>query len=264
MKVYLDLLFLLNFSYDLLLLLTVDYTLKRHARFYKHFISAIIGALSLIILFFPFNNIVLFIFKVIISLVMIIISFGYRNIKYFFTNISYLYMTSFILGGFLYFLDNEFSYKRIGYIFYFDRFSINYLLLLLIAPVILYLYIKEHKKFISTFNYSYRISIVFKNGKILNCNGFLDTGNKLKDPITKKYVILLSKKILEPYVNIRSPMFVPFKCIKGSGIIECFSVDYIKVNDRIFNNYLVGISIDNININGSDCLLNYKLMEDLW
>lgn len=263
MKIYLDLVFLLNFSYDLLLLMTVDITLKRHTKLYRLILSAIIGAISLIILFIPFNEIILFFFKILTSIIMLIIAFGYKNIKYFFTNILYLYMCSVILGGFLYFLDTEFSYKREGLIFYFDGFSVNYILLLIIAPIILFIYIKEHKKFKSSINYNYHLSIIFKNGKMLSCTGFLDTGNKLRDPITKKYIILLPKKILTPYINIRSPIYVPYKALNAQGLIECFSINYLKIENQIFKNYLVGISTDHFNLNGVDCLLNNKLMEEI-
>ena len=263
MKVYLDLVFILNFCYDLLLMMTVDITLKRHKKFFRLLISAFVGAISLGILFLPLNNALLFLIKILTSIVMILIAFGYKNVKYFTTNMIYLYMCSIILGGFLYFLSIEFSYKQDGLVFFFDDFSINYVILLILGPIILYIYIKEHKKFKSTYNYNYLVNIVFKDGKELRCNGFLDTGNKLKDPITNKYVILVSKKILVPYVNIRSPIYVPYKVVGNKGLISCYSIKYIKVNEQIFKNYLVGLIPDKININGSDCLLNYKLMEDL-
>lgn len=263
MKIYLDLVFILNFIYDLLLLMTVDVTLKRHSKLRRLIFSAILGALSLAILFLPCGELILFVFKIITSVFMVLIAFGYKNIKYFGTNMIYLYMCSVILGGFLYLLNVEFSYKREGMVFYFDGMSVNYILLLIVAPIVLFLYVREHKKFKSTYNYNYKVSIVFKNGKCLECNGFLDTGNKLKDPITKKYVILVSKKILVPYINIRSPIYVPYKTVGYQGLIECFSIKYIKVDNQIFKNYLVGLVPEKINLNGSDCLLNYKLMEDI-
>ena len=263
MKIYLDLVFMLNFIYDLLLMMTVDITLKRHTKLRKLIFSAILGALSLAILFLPCGEIILFILKVVTSALMILIAFGYRNIKYFSTNMIYLYMVSVILGGFLYFLNVEFSYKREGMVFYFEGLSVNYILLLIVAPIILFLYVREHKKLKSTYNYNYKVSIVFKNGKCLECNGFLDTGNKLRDPITKKYVILVNKKVLEPYINIRSPMYVTYKTVGYQGLIECFSIKYIKVDNQIFKYYLVGLVPEKINLNGSDCLLNYKLMEDI-
>ena len=86
-------------------MMTVDITLKRHTKLRKLIFSAILGALSLAILFLPCGEIILFILKVVTSALMILIAFGYKNIKYFCTNMIYLYMTSVILGGFLYFLN---------------------------------------------------------------------------------------------------------------------------------------------------------------
>ena len=249
MKIYLDLVFLLNFSYDLLLLMTVDIALKRHMKFERLLLGAILGAVSLVILFIPINNIVLFVFKILVSILMLLISFGYKSIKYMADNFIYLYMCSVILGGFLYFLSLEFSYKNEGLIFYFDGFSINYIVLIILAPIILFLYIN--------------VSICFKNGKTLNCNGFLDTGNKLRDPITHKYVILLSKKLLVPYINNKSPIYVTYKVVGYSVLVECFSIRYRKINNSILNNYLVGIIPDGMNKISMDCLLNYKIMEDI-
>ncbi len=263
MKIYLDLVFLLNFAYDLLLLMTIDITLKRHMHLKRLVLASLLGALSLIILFLPFNKVILFILKILVSILMVLIAFKYKNIKYTFTNLLYLYMCSVILGGFLYLLDIEFSYKKDGLIFYFDGLSINYILLLIIAPVILGLYIYEHIKYKVTYNFNCKLEIVFTNGKTLFCNGFIDSGNKLKDPITKKYVIIMSKKLLSSYINIRSPMYVPYKSLNKYGLLECFKIKYLKVNNSIYTNYLVGISNDEFNLNGADVLLNYNLLEDI-
>ena len=263
MKIYIDLVILLNFIYDLLLLMTVDITLKRHIHIKRLLLSSLIGALSIIILFIPINKYILFILKIFISIIMVLIAFCFKNIKYTLSNLLYLYMSSVILGGFLYLLNIEFSYKRKGLVFYFDSFSINYLLIIIIAPVILGLYIYEHKKYKSTYNFNLSIEIVFLNGKSLYCRGFIDSGNKLRDPISKKYVIILSHKLLSSYINIRSPMYVPYKGVNETGLIKCFKIRYLKVNNQIFTNYLVGISNNSFNLNGIDCLLNYKLMEDI-
>jgi hypothetical protein len=157
-------------------------------------------------------------------------------------------MCSIILGGFLYLLENQFNNKN------------EYFLLVIIAPIILYLYIKEHKKYMSIIKYHYQLKVVFRNNKVLICNGYIDTGNKLRDPVTKKYIVLISKKLLIPYINIRSPIYVPFKSLNNNGLVECFPIKYININNVILTNYMVGIIN---NISDSDCLLNYKIMEDI-
>ena len=263
MTIYIDLLLLLNFIYDFLLLISIDIILKRHISILRIILSSIIGALSIVLLFLPFCKSILFLLKILVSIIMVLIAFKYKNIKYTFTNIVYLYMCSIILGGFLYFLNVEFSYKKVGLIFFHDKFSINYLAFLILAPLILGVYIYQHKKYKSTYNFNIKMQIVFLNGKILSCTGFIDSGNKLKDPISKKYVIIISKKLLSSYINIRSPMFVPYKTLNKNGLIKCYKIKYIKINNSIYKNYLVGISDDSFNLNGTDALLNYKLLEDI-
>lgn len=251
MKIYLDLELILNFSYDLILLMTIDITLKRHIKLVRLILASIFGALSIVILFLSLPKTILFILKIVAGIIMSIIAFSYKNIKYTLTNLMYLYMCSVILGGFLYLLKLEFNTK----------FSINYVLLLVLAPLILFIYIKEHIKYKSAYNFNCKVEIVFLNNKSLFLNGFIDSGNKLRDPISKKYVILVSKKLLKGFINIRSPIYVPYRGINKSGIVKCFKVKYIKVNGYILNNYLVGI-MDN-EISNSEVLLNYKIMEDI-
>lgn len=263
MKIYLDVVFILNFCYDLLLLMSIDIVLKRFVRFKRLVFASIIGAISLGILFLPINKYLLFLLKVLTSIIMVLVAFKYKNIKYTLNNLLYLYMCSVILGGFLYFLDIEFSYKNEGLVFYFDGLSINYILLIILGPLILGVYIYQHKKFVREYSFNCKVLIVFNNNKELICNGFIDSGNRLRDPVSGKYVIILSKKMISNYINIRSPMYVVYKDINGYGVIPCFKVKFIKVNNKIYSNYLVGINEDGFNLNGSECLLNYKLLEDI-
>lgn len=254
MKIYIDLVIIINFCYDLLLLMCVDVTLKRHTKLYRLVLSSLLGTTGIIILIIPGKGSIIFLLKILLSVLMIIVAFGYKSKKYFINNIIYLYMCSVILGGFLYFLNIEFNT---------DKFSINYVALLFIAPLILYIYYKEHIKYINTYKYNLMVSICFCNGKTYTCSGFIDTGNRLKDPVTGKYVIILSKKILVNLINIRSPMYVMYNTLNKKGLIECFKIKYIKVNDKILTNYLVGINNFDFNLGECGCLLNYKILEDI-
>ena len=194
---------------------------------------------------------------------MSIITFNYESIKYTFNNLMYLYMISTILGGFIYLLDIEFSYKQTGLVFFFNGMSINFIILLIISPIIIYIYIIQAKKIKSNYNYYYKIEIIFKNNKSIILNSYLDTGNKLKDPITKKNIILVEGASLKDIVRIRSPIYVPYKSLNSRGLLKCISPKYIIIDNKIIKNYLIGISDDKFNIDGINCLLNYKIMEDL-
>ena len=91
MTVYIDLVCIINFIYDFLILLTVSFTLKRNRKIYYYILSSLIGVLSIFLLFLKINNIVLFLLKILISVVMVIVAFGYKSIKYTISNIIYFF-----------------------------------------------------------------------------------------------------------------------------------------------------------------------------
>lgn len=259
MTIYLDLIFLLNFFYDFLILLTVGIILKRKQKLYRYFLGALIGALSIFLLFIDISEIIIFFLKIIISILMIVITFKYITFRYSLNNFIYLYMVSIILAGFLYFLNITFSYEHIGFIFILKKISVNYLLLLIIAPIILLAYIKmnNYKKDINLY---YRIEIFFGNEKI-ETYAFFDSGNNLIDPVTKKSIIIVHKKLLDKIYNIRSPMYVKYNTINSEGLMECFKPSYIVVNNHKIYNYLIGTT-DYKFKDGVYVLLNNKLRED--
>ena len=63
MKVYVDLVMIVNFILDFILLLGVSMLLKRNVNLKRVIFGSFIGGLSIIILFIPMNVITLFIFK---------------------------------------------------------------------------------------------------------------------------------------------------------------------------------------------------------
>ncbi len=248
MKIYLDLLFLLNFIYDALLLITVSITLKRNTKFKRILLGALFGAISTFIILIPLNKYILLLLKILAGFLMLLVTYGYHDLKYFLNNMLYLYMTSVILAGFLYFLKLEFN-------------NLSYFLILLIAPFILYLYIKEQNNLKRVVNYYTKVIINLKNNRHLELKAFIDSGNKLQDPITHKYIILINKKRLKGIYNIRSPMYVPIKTVNKTSLLECIPVKSIEVNGKVYENYLLGLSDTFKMQDGIECLLNYHLIE---
>ena len=242
MTIYIDLLFILNFIYDFLLLITVSVTLKRNISLKRLLLGAFFGAITTFIILLPLNKYLIFFLKILTSLIMVIITYKYKDIKYFTNNIIYLYMCSVILAGFLYFLKLEFN-------------NLSYLIILLIAPLILYLYIKEQKQLKKVVNYYKKVIINLKNNKALVLKGFIDSGNKLKDPITNKY-------ILKGIYNIRSPMYVPIKTVNKNSLLECIGIKNIIIDNKVYTNYLLGLSEHFQGFDGVECLLNYQLLEE--
>lgn len=255
MKIYLDLVMILNFFFDFILLLSVAILLRRNVSIYKILLGSFIGGLSILFLFININSLQLFIVKIIISIIMILTSFGFKSLKYTFKNLLYLYTSSIILGGFLYFLNIEFSYDKVGLIFINNGLSINVVFLIIFCPIIIYIYVKQGLWLKNNYSNYYKVDI-YLNNKKYSLNAFLDTGNTLEDPITKKPVILIDKKI-----SFDRYFFIPYKTITNSGLIKCIKVDKVEINGEIKSKVLIGLLDEKIKIDGIDCLLNKKILE---
>ena len=261
MKIYLDLLLLLNFSLEFSLLLTTSILLRRKKNINRILLASFLGGLSILLLFFKINSFLLFLFKILISIGMCLIAFGYQNIKYTSKNVLYLYITSILLGGFLYFLNNQFAYKKEGIVFYHHGLSINMIFLLFTSPVILYLYAKQAKELKNVYSKYHTITIFIK-GKKYELTGFLDTGNTLKDPYTKKPVIIMNKKSMIYDINEFGMILVPYKTITEEGLLPCIKADKIKIEGyKEKRNILIGLMKKEIGINGVECILHPDLLE---
>lgn len=259
MKVYVDLLFLINIFFDFLLLLSVSLILKRHTKIYRIILGSLVGGISIFFLFFNISSITLFFLKIIIAVFMILTTFGFKDIKYFIKNISYLYLISIVLGGFLYLLNIEFSYKNNGLIFYHNGISINIIILLIVTPILLYLYIKEMKDYKLNYSKYYKIEIIFKNNKNIILNAFLDTGNNLIDPYKKRPVILVNYDAIKKYITNEKELLVPYNNINSEGLLSCIKPKKIIINNNEFNNILIGLSFNKIYIDGIECILNNNM-----
>lgn len=250
MKIYIDLLLLLNFIFDFLLLLTTSIVLKRRIKFFNVLVGAFVGSLSILVLFFNINNLQLFLIKIYLSIIMCLVTFGYKDLKYALMNIFSFYLVSILFGGFLYLLNIEFSYKHDGLFFYNNGLSVNVIVLFIISPIILYIYIRQSRCLSKKIKNYYKVDLEIGN---INYKfmGYLDTGNTL----TYKGipVILINKKIS----THKKKIMIPYVAIGHTGILECISVK-IFVHNLGYFDVLLGYS-ENLNISGADVLLNNEM-----
>ena len=252
MKVYVDYVMFINFMLDFILLLGVSIILKRRVNIKRVILGAFIGGLSILGLFIPMNSLILFIFKIIISIVMTIITFRFKNIKYTIINLLYLYMLSIFLGGFLYFINDQFS-KRIGLVFINNGFGITIIFILIISPIVIYTYLKQINSIKNIYNNYMNVSIYYKD-KYIDCTGYMDSGNNLS--YLGNSVILLDKR--EFIFDIEKYMFVPLITVSGTSIIKCFKPSKVIIEGCEIKKVLVGI-VDNIGMDGVDVILNNNI-----
>ena len=239
MKIYLDLILIINFIIDYLLLYGTKKILKNKTSIKRILLGSIIGSISSLLLIYQ-NNIII---KILLSILIIIITFGINNII---KNTTYFYLLSIILGGTLYLFD-------------LNIYKLNYQILLIISPILIYLYIKENIKYKNIYLNNYIVEI-YINNKLYKLEGMIDTGNELKDPYKKRSIILVNINL--DYRQFKY-LFVPFNALNTQGIIPCIKPDKIIINNKIFTNYLIGLSKDKFHLNGVECILPNTIKEEL-
>lgn len=242
MKIYLEYIFIINFLLDFMILYGTKRILKINKKNKRIILSSLIGSLSTFILLVNISNLSLFILKILLSIIMIITAFGSNNLK---ENILYFYLISIIIGGLIYLFD----LKTNPYL--------NMLFILIITPVIVYILLKEYTKLKITIKDKYIVNITIKN-KEYNLEGFIDTGNRLKSPISNKSVILVNLNI--PLENV---LYVPYKALNTTGVIPCLKPEKIEIEGKNITNCLIGISKDKFSLNGENCILPNILKEIL-
>ena len=259
MKIYLDIIFITNFIFDFIILVSTSLILKRNIKIYRLFFGSMIGSLSLLILFIRMNNIELFMYRILVSIFMIIFTFDYKNIKYTLKNIYYLYIISILLGGFLTLINNELSNYNLGIIFIRNNANLNIFISIILSIILLLSYIKQIKNLKTNYNKYYKVDIYF-NDYDISFNGFLDTGNKLIDPYKGRPIILVSERLIRN-IDKDNYLFVPYHTVSGSSMLKCIKANKIYIESiGIRKNFLIGLT-DKITIDNVDCILNEKLLE---
>ncbi|MBQ9181301.1 MAG: sigma-E processing peptidase SpoIIGA [Bacilli bacterium] len=259
MKIYVDLILFLNFSFDFILLLCVSLILKRKAKILSLIIGAFIGSLSTLFLFVNISSLELFIYKIFISVIMCITTFKFKNIKYTLNNLLYLYLSSIVLGGGLYLVNDQFSLKNNGLIFVNNGFSINLIILVIFSQIIIYIYIKKLNRLKNNYNHYYN-AVLYINNNIYKLTAYLDTGNKLKDPYKNRPVILVLNSVFN--TSFDHYLLVPYKTIDKEGVMKCIKADKIYIEGiGTRYNFLVGLINKKIEFDGINCILQENILE---
>lgn len=256
MKIYIESIILINFFFDFILLFGTSKILHKLLSLKRLILGSITGSLSIILLYRNYSSFELFILKIIISILIIISTFGLKDLK---RNLLYFYLLSIILGGTLYLLDISISYKNNYFIFINTKYSLNFIILIILVPLIIYLYVKEHLSYKNTILNRYIVEITISKD-LYKYEAILDTGNNLTDPYKNRAVIIIDKKL---NISRKKIIYVPYKALNTSGVIPCIIPDSVIINNKVFKNCLIGFSTSKFSLSGASCILPNKFKEDL-
>lgn len=245
MLIYLDLIFILNYWIDFLLLIATNIILKKKVNIIRVLIASFVGALTTFTVFID-NYSVLVIIKIVVCIIMQLIANKVTSIKSILENSFYFYLVSIILAGSL-------------YLFKLDKLSVkyNYLLLFITTPIILYINKKQISKIDTYYKDRYDVYLYYKNKKYL-FNAFLDTGNKLYDQYKKRPIILIHSNKIK--FNYNDGLLVPIETVNSKSVLKCIKADKIIIDGKEIKNVIVGLSDKEFKIEDINMILHKDIM----
>lgn len=200
MYVYAEYLLIENIIINCIILYATSKITRTKTSKMRLFVASLIGSIYTLVVFFPslqFMGKVTI--KLSISILMIIISFNPEKLNQFLKQISAFYMVSFAFAGAIigifYILNNSFKFKGISFKD-FDELIKFLVIGILIALILIRYILKFYQGKINKENFITNI-IIGLNNKEVELTALIDTGNSLKEPISKKPVIIAEYKALE-------------------------------------------------------------------
>ena len=256
-ELYVDVLFLVNFMMDYILLLIVRKMMKCTATHRRICIGAAVGSLLtclVVILPIPYAIIKLILFHVLVNTCMIRVGLKIKTIRSFLKAIIMLYIGSFLLGGIM---EVFRPYIRVGSLF----------LLIAIVGYYLVMAIWRFLSYMQRWNQCHYTVELYLGNKKYQIKGMIDTGNGLRDPISGTPVNILDRhtaRTLFGEEHLKDVRYIPYQSIgKKAGVLPAVQFErmcILKDTECWVERPLIAISEETISKGGEyEMILNPNL-----
>lgn len=256
-ELYIDVLFLVNFMMDYLLLLLVKKMLKCTATHGNILLGAALGSfLTCIVVIMPISYAILkfVLFHMIVNTFMIRAGLKIKNMREFAKAYIMLYIGGFLLGGVLGALQ---QYVRTGSLFF-------------AIAIGGYHIVSKLWDFIASVQRinQYRCKVdLYLGENQCQVTGIIDTGNGLRDPISNQPVNILDKAVARQFlgnVKMSQVRYIPYHSIgKKEGVLLALKIDKMCVHKSDaywIKEPLIGVSEEMISAEGEyQMILNPNL-----
>ena len=256
-ELYVDVLFLVNFLMDYLLLLLVRRMLKCTATHGNVCLGATLGSLMtciIVVLPIPYAFLKFILFHMIVNTFMIRVGLKIKNMKSFVKAYILLYIGGFLLGGVMQAAN---QYIRVGSLFF-------------AIAVGGYYVVSKLWDFIASVQkinqYHCKVDL-YLGEKKCQVEGIIDTGNGLRDPISNQPVSILDKVAARQFLGeekMSRVRYIPYHSIgKKEGILLAVKIDRMCIygeNECWVEEPLIGVSEETISAEGEyQLILNPNL-----
>lgn len=202
MVVYADVIFVTNLLLDGAVLMTTAWTRRIRTPLWKIACAAVIGASYVVLMFLPeLSFMFTFMMKCIFSILMIMTAFGFGSLQNFLRNLAAFYAVNFAAGGGIfglhYFLQS--NHELLGGIMQTLTGSTApgyvpgalFLTAAFVGSIVLYRNVQSRTREKDQLG-SFMAEVMIRIGdKEVVCQGLIDTGNQLYDPLTRTPVMVM-------------------------------------------------------------------------
>ena len=273
---YLDVYIIENLLINYIIISCTSILTKNINSYKRKIIGAVIGTIYSVVYLFPKFYLLYTLFSKIIFIVIIgLVSFVYTNKNEFLRILTIFFLVNFFICGSTYFIIYFTGIEHIKISFIIISVYISCTILKKIySDITLINHIKEFTK---------EITISFL-GENFNCIALLDSGNLLKDPLSKSDVIMVNSKLLKKYLpenynyeyvdvilaeeiinnlseDISSRVrLIPYNHATSNktNMILGFKADYLQIDNKKIGNIVLGIS--NFEDDNYNAILNPSIL----
>lgn len=255
MIIYVDIILLENLFMNYIIIFATGIIIKAQIKIFRTLLSSTIGSIYAVLSYMSIleicSNILL---KIILSVAMVYIAFKPLNIKLFFKDLMIFYLTSFTFGGvafaLLYFISPQNILMENGVLV--GTYPIKMVLAGgIVGFIIITTAFRNIKGRLTKKDMFCNIKINI-NSKNIYTKAIIDTGNFLKDPITKIPVVVVEKSILvgtvsEKILNNLSNIIEGKEVDLGEYLSKIRLIPFMSLGKQ--NGMLIGIKADGITVN---------------
>lgn len=286
-KVYVDVLLVLNYIINILLILCTGKLMGRRPKRRRMVAAALIGAGGSLTIFLPFFGFwVELLAKTVFSVAIVMTAFPYIDAKSFLKQLLVFFAVSFFFAGTMLGIWIAFSPNGMVYyngVAYFDINSLTLIATTVVAYVLLSLFQRFSRKG-RLRTEIYRATVTYR-GRSISVQGLVDTGNGLYEPFSDIPVMVCNLRDIAPLLPAGAaeailkdvsmvaeltsrygvPLrFVPYRTAGGKGSIPAFRPDKLTLDGPggrfTVESVYIGITGNTIKGEGYSALLNPDLV----
>ncbi|CAM3574907.1 sigma-E processing peptidase SpoIIGA [Marinicrinis lubricantis] len=208
MVIYADIVFLTNLLIDTVTLSVTAWTQKIKIRPVRLFAASSLGAAYVIMMFFPvLSSMYTLGIKFLFSAAMVMIAFGFHSLQFVFRNLVSFYIVNFVAGGGIfaiyYMYQSQHEVVNGILVSLFGTKQLHFKTTLILVIILLIILMAAYRYLVRTTGKRQAIQQFIVEMEVrleehtLTCQGLIDTGNRLYDPLTSSPVVIVEFSLLK-------------------------------------------------------------------